>query len=87
MGCHKFDGVQALEFVRTFTRSPTRTSSALYELLQVALALRNPQTGTVTVADANYLTVNAGDALLWNRSQALELFTALQNDKPVPASR
>jgi hypothetical protein len=37
------------------------------------------------VAEANYITANAGDALLWNRSQALELFAALQNDKPVPA--
>ncbi len=57
----------------------------LYNLIKVALALRNPQTGTVPVADANYATANAGDALLWNRSQALQLFNALKNDQPVPA--
>jgi LCP family protein required for cell wall assembly len=129
-GCHIFDGVQALEFVRDrhsfadedlqriedqraflkallekatspsvflnpFKALPFGTTAAssisvdkgtnLYDLLQVAMALRNPETGTVPVADANYLTANAGDALLWNRSEALELFAALQNDKPVPA--
>lgn len=56
----------------------------LYDLAQVALALRDPQTGTVPVAHANYLTPNAGDALLWNRTQALELFNALKNGKAVP---
>jgi LCP family protein required for cell wall assembly len=128
-GCHNFDGVQALEFVRDrhsfadedlqriedqraflkalldkatspgvflnpFKALPFGAAAAssisvdkgtqLYDLLQVALALRNPETGTVPVADANYVTANAGDALLWNRSEALELFSALQNDKPVP---
>jgi len=58
----------------------------LYNLINVAMALRNPQTGTVPVADANYVTANAGDALLWNRGEALELFSALQNDKPAPAN-
>jgi LCP family protein required for cell wall assembly len=129
-GCHNFDGVQALEFVRDrhsfavedlqriqdqrafleallrkatspsvflnpFKALPFGTAAAsslsvdkgtqLYQLLQVALALHNPETGTVPIADNNYLTANAGDAVLWNRSQALELFAALQNDKPVPA--
>jgi LCP family protein required for cell wall assembly len=129
-GCHNFDGVHALEFVRDrhsfadedlqriedqrafleallkkatspgvflnpFKALPFATAAAssisvdkgtqLYQLLQVALALRHPETGTVPVADANYLTANAGDALLWNRRQALQLFAALQNDKPVPA--
>ena len=55
----------------------------LYDLLQVATALRNPQTGTVPVADANYATANAGDAVLWNRTEALQLFNALKNDQPV----
>jgi anionic cell wall polymer biosynthesis LytR-Cps2A-Psr (LCP) family protein len=129
-GCHNFDGVQALEFVRDrhsfavedlqriqdqrafleallrkatspsvflnpFKALPFGTAAAsslsvdkgtqLYQLLQVALALHNPETGTVPIADNNYLTANAGDAVLWDRSQALELFAALQNDKPVPA--
>ncbi len=57
----------------------------LYNLIKVALALRNPQTGTVPVADANYATPNAGDAVLWNRSEALQLFNALKNDQLVPA--
>ncbi len=58
----------------------------LYQLIKVALALRNPQTGTVPVSDANYETANAGDAVLWNRSEALQLFNDLKNDQPVPSS-
>ncbi len=58
----------------------------LYQLIQVALALRDPQTGTVPVADANYETANAGDAVLWDRSEALQLFNDLKNDQPVPSS-
>ena len=58
----------------------------LYNLFSAALALRNPQTGTVPIANANYPTVNAGDAVLWNQSQALQLFNALKNDQQVPAS-
>jgi anionic cell wall polymer biosynthesis LytR-Cps2A-Psr (LCP) family protein len=58
----------------------------LYDLIKVALALRNPQTGTVPVANANYVTPNAGDALLWNRSEALQLFNDLKNDQKVPAT-
>ena len=57
----------------------------LYDLLQAALALRNPQTGTVPVANANYESPNAGDALLWDRSKALQLFNDLKNDQKVPA--
>jgi hypothetical protein len=37
------------------------------------------------VANANFITANAGDALLWDRGQALQLFNALKNDQPVPA--
>jgi LCP family protein required for cell wall assembly len=58
--------------------------SNLQDLLQAAFALRGPQTGTVPIANANYPT-SAGDAVLWNRAQALQLFNALQQDKPVPA--
>jgi LCP family protein required for cell wall assembly len=57
----------------------------LYDLFQVATALRNPQTGTVPVANANYDTANAGDAVLWDRTEALQLFNALKNDQPVPS--
>ena len=58
--------------------------ASLYDLLQAAEALRGPVTGTVPIANANYETSD-GDAVLWNRSQALELFDALQAGKPVPA--
>jgi LCP family protein required for cell wall assembly len=57
---------------------------SLYDLLLAAQALRGPQTGTVPIANANYQT-SAGDSVLWNRTQALELFNALQAGKPVPA--
>jgi LCP family protein required for cell wall assembly len=80
------DPFKALPFgVSAASSISVDTGTQLYDLLQVARALRNPETGTVPVADANYFTANAGDALLWNRSAALQLFAALQNNKPVPA--
>jgi LCP family protein required for cell wall assembly len=57
--------------------------TSLYDLLQVSFALRNPQTGTVPIADDNLQTPD-GDAVEWNRAQALQLFDALQAGKPVP---
>jgi LCP family protein required for cell wall assembly len=81
-------------YLNPFTSVPFASTSAssiavdkgtsLYDLLQAAFALRGPQTGTVPIANANYET-NAGDAVLWNQSQALELFNALKAGKPVPA--
>jgi len=83
-------------YLNPFTALPFASSAAssisvdrgtdLYDLIKVASALRDPLTGTVPVADANYLTANAGDALLWNRSEALRLFGALKNDQQVPAN-
>jgi LCP family protein required for cell wall assembly len=58
--------------------------TSLYDLLQAAFALRNPQTGTVPIANAN-LQTSAGDAVEWNRTEALQLFNALQQGKAVPA--
>jgi LCP family protein required for cell wall assembly len=58
--------------------------TSLYDLIQVAQALRGPQTGTVPIADANYPT-SAGDAVLWDQAQALELFNALKDGKTVPS--
>jgi len=58
----------------------------LYNLIAVARALRDPQTGIVPIANASYPTANAGDAVLWNQSEALQLFSALKNDQPVPAN-
>lgn len=56
----------------------------LYQLVSVAFALRNPVTTTVPIADANYSTP-AGDAVRWNRAQALELFNDLRTGRRVPA--
>jgi LCP family protein required for cell wall assembly len=61
----------------------TDNGTSLYDLIQAGLALRDPLTTTVPIANANYET-NAGDAVLWDQSQALELFNALQNGQPVP---
>lgn len=81
-------------YLNPFTALPFASTSAsaiavdkgtsLYSLLQVAFALRAPETGTVPIANANFQT-SAGDAVKWNRSQALQLFNALKADKPVPA--
>jgi LCP family protein required for cell wall assembly len=55
----------------------------LYQLLQLALALRNPETTTVPIANANYSTA-AGDAVLWDNARANRLFRDLNHDQPVP---
>jgi LCP family protein required for cell wall assembly len=57
----------------------------LDQLLQVALALRNPETTTVPIANANDPT-SAGDAVQWDQSKANALFHDLNNDLPVPKS-
>jgi LCP family protein required for cell wall assembly len=57
----------------------------LYNLIKVALALRNPQTGTVPVANADLQTA-AGDAVEWNQSEATQLFNALKNNQAVPSN-
>ena len=59
--------------------------ASVYDLVQAAFALRGPQTGTVPIANANYQT-SAGDAVLWDKTQALELFNDLKAGKAVPAS-
>ena len=81
-------------FLNPFVALPFGSSAAssvsvdkgtnLYSLAKMAFALRNPETGTVPIANANYMTSNAGDAVLWNRTEALALFNALQNDQAVP---
>src|SRR5262249_60757479 len=55
----------------------------LNNLLQVALALRNPQTTTVPIANANYAS-SAGDAVLWDSARANQLFRDLNHDRTVP---
>jgi LCP family protein required for cell wall assembly len=59
--------------------------TSLYQLLQAAMALRDPITTTVPLAAANYPTW-AGDAVLWNSSQAEELWNDLRTGQPVPKS-
>ena len=56
----------------------------LYQLIKVAFALRNPETTTVPIAHANYPTA-AGDAVLWDRGKALQLFHDLNSDTQPPA--
>jgi LCP family protein required for cell wall assembly len=55
----------------------------LNQLLTVAFALRHPETTTVPIANANYLTP-AGDAVQWDKAQATELFSDLNAGRPVP---
>jgi LCP family protein required for cell wall assembly len=56
----------------------------LYQLIEAAFALRSPETTTVPIADPNYPTANAGDAVLWDRTQARDLFGDLRTDHAVP---
>ncbi len=57
--------------------------TSLYDLYQVAEAMRDPLTTTVPIATATAMTP-AGESLLWNTQQAKELFTDLQTGQPVP---
>ena len=57
--------------------------TSLLDLVHAASALRDPETGTVPIADNNYYT-SAGDTVLWNKTQATELFSALKNDSAIP---
>jgi LCP family protein required for cell wall assembly len=59
------------------------TGTSLLDLAHAASGLRGPETGTVPIANANYYT-NAGDSVLWNKTQATKLFNALKNDSAVP---
>jgi LCP family protein required for cell wall assembly len=58
----------------------------LSQLLQVALALRNPETTTVPIANANYVVDPVGDTVLWDNARANRLFHDLNHDQPVPKS-
>lgn len=60
------------------------TGTSLLDLVHVASALRSPQSGTVPIANSNYQT-NAGDSVLWNKTQATELFNALKTDSTIPS--
>jgi LCP family protein required for cell wall assembly len=81
-------------YLNPFTALPFGSSAAssvsvdkgtsLLDLLQVAFALRGPETGTVPIANAN-LQTSAGDAVQWDQTKALQLFNALKAGKAVPA--
>ena len=60
--------------------------TSLYQLIKAAFALRHPETTTVPIANSNYPTANAGDAVQWNSAEATQLFNDLKNDQPVPKS-
>jgi anionic cell wall polymer biosynthesis LytR-Cps2A-Psr (LCP) family protein len=76
----------ALPFASTAASSiSVDKGTSLYDMIQAAMALRNPQTGTVPIANANYET-SAGDAVQWDQAQALELFNDLKNGQAVPSS-
>jgi len=57
--------------------------TSLLDLVHAASALRDPQTGTVPIANGNYYT-NAGDSVLWNKTKATDLFNALKNGSAIP---
>jgi LCP family protein required for cell wall assembly len=59
--------------------------TSLLQLAEVAFSLSHPETTTVPIADAGYF-VDGQDAVLWNSSQAKELFNDLNNGTPVPRS-
>jgi LCP family protein required for cell wall assembly len=60
-------------------------ATQLYQLWFAARALRDPLTTTVPNSSGGYVS-NVGDVLVWNHTQASQLFTALQEDQPVPAN-
>jgi LCP family protein required for cell wall assembly len=77
------DPFTALPFGSTAASSMSvDTGTSLLDLVHVASALRDPETGTVPIASANYAT-NAGDSVLWNKAEANQLFKALKNDAAV----
>src|SRR5580700_848561 len=57
--------------------------TSLLDLVHAASALRDPETGTVPIANSNYYT-SAGDSVQWNTTQATELFNALKSDSAIP---
>jgi LCP family protein required for cell wall assembly len=58
--------------------------ASLYNLFQAARAMRNPLTTTVPISTATYMTADAGEVVLWNRSEATQLFNDLQTGQTVP---
>jgi len=55
----------------------------LNQLISVAFALRQPETATVPIANANAPTAQ-GDAVVWDSAQAARMFRDLNSDTPLP---
>ncbi len=62
------------------------SGTGLYQLVEVAFALRNPITTTMPIANPNYPTQNAGDALLLDTTAMKQLVFDLNNDRRIPKS-
>ena len=60
-------------------------AASIYNLFQAARAMRDPLTTTVPIATSTYMTANAGEVVLWDSSQAKQLFSDLENGQPVPS--
>jgi LCP family protein required for cell wall assembly len=58
--------------------------TSLFQLAHVAFALRHPETTTVPIGNPNFVTPTGEDAVQWDRTEALEMFNALNAGKPVP---
>jgi anionic cell wall polymer biosynthesis LytR-Cps2A-Psr (LCP) family protein len=56
----------------------------LYQLIQVAFALRNPV--TTTVPFGGFATEAVGSVVLWDHAKAAELFSDLAADRPLPSN-
>ena len=59
--------------------------ASLYQLVEVARAMRDPITTTVPIATSTAITP-AGESVLWNSALARELFTALRTGSKIPKS-
>jgi LCP family protein required for cell wall assembly len=60
------------------------TGTQLYQLIQVAFALRNPQTTTVPFGGFGNEAV--GSVVLWDHTKASEMFSDLASDRAIPSN-
>ena len=68
--------------VRTLT---VDEGASIYNLFQAARAMRDPLTTTVPIATSTYMTADAGEVVLWDSSQARQLFSDLESGQAVPS--
>ncbi|MGO8957236.1 MAG: LCP family protein [Streptosporangiaceae bacterium] len=59
--------------------------ASLYQLIEVARAMRDPITTTVPIATATAITP-AGESILWNSAEAKVLFNAVRTGTKIPKS-